>query len=246
MPKTELLEAVFSGITVSSSASVLDVGCQSADALKWIKAKYQIHSNMIGIDKRSKDFEDAETQKELGISLYQMNASEALSFPNDSFDFIFHCDTLECITDIDAHILEMHRVLKKDGIIVCVHRDWESIVFNGKNKALINKVVHGYANYLQAGWMDACDGWIGRRVWGYFNKTGLFDGDLSIYNSIETEYTESSRGWRYIHDMNAFIEPKGFLTEMEYAELIADMKETDARGAYLCVSPYYVFIGRKK
>ena len=188
-----------------------------------------------GINKQHRIFvyEDIKTQREFGVSLYQMNASEALSFPDDSFDLIFHCDTLECITDIDVHILELHRIMKKDGIIVCVHQDWESIVFNGKNKALINKVVHGYANFLQAGWMDACDGWVGRRVWGYFNKTGLFDGEILIYNSIETEYTELSRGWRYIHGMNSFIEPKGFLSEMEYAELIADMKETAASGEYL-------------
>jgi len=79
-----------------------------------------------------------------------------------------------------------------------------------------------------------------------FNKTGLFDGKIVIYNSIETEYTELSRGWRYIHGMNSFIEPNGFLSEMEYAELIADMKETAASGQYLWMSPYYVYRGKKK
>jgi hypothetical protein len=129
------------------------------------------------------------------------------------------------------------------GIIVCIHRDWESVVFNGKNKALINKAIYGYANFLQAGWMDDCDGWIGRRVWGHFNKTGLFYGSIKVYNSIETDFSEAHSGWRYMHDMNYFIEPNGFLTEGEYIELIEDMKTTYALGEYLCMSPYYIYTG---
>lgn len=77
-----------------------------------------------------------------------MNASQPLLFADNTFDLIFHKDSLECITDIDAHIKDLHRILKPGGLIICVHRDWESIVFNGTNKALINKAIHGYANFL--------------------------------------------------------------------------------------------------
>ena len=248
MLEPKLLEYFFSGVSLPENAAVLDVGCQSAATLKWIKKKYDLAGTLIGIDKYDKNFENAEAQREVGVSLLQMDASQPLDFPDERFDLIFHCNTLECITDIAAHILDLYRLLKKGGIIVCIHRDWESIVINGSNKDLINKTVHGYANFLQTGWMDACDGWIGRRVWGYFNGSGLFDGAVSVYNSIETEFTETSAagGWRYIHDMKYFLGPGGFLTEVEYAELIADMNETYARGQYLYVSPYYVYIGRKK
>ena len=246
MLEPKLLNAFFDGVSIAEDAAVLDVGCQSAAALKWLKEKYNLSGKLTGIDKQTKNFEDLETQNALGISLLQMNASKTLGFSDETFDVIFHCNTLECITDIASHMLELHRLLKKGGIIVCVHRDWESIVFNGRNKTLINKAVYGYANFLQAGWMDACDGWIGRRVWGYFNSTGLFESRIKIYNSIETEFTEDYGGWHYIHDMKYFLEPKGFLTEAEYTELIADMKETYTRGKYLCTSPYYIYTGRKK
>ena len=246
MLEPHMLETFFNGIDIASNAAVLDVGCQSAVALKWIKEKYHISGALIGIDKQAKHFEDAASLQGLGISLVQMNASVPLHFQDEAFDLIFHCNTLECITDIPAHIIDLHRILKRDGIIVCVHRDWESIVFNGSNKALINKAVFGYANFLQEGWMDACDGWIGRRVWGYFHQTGLFDGEISVYNRMETAFVESTVGWRFMHDMHAFLEPKGFLTEAEYRELIADMAETHARGEYLCMSPYYIYKGRKR
>ena len=236
----------FEGVNLSADAIVLDVGCQHAGGLKWIKEKYRITGKCIGIDKKSKNFEDIQTQKTLDISLLEMNASEPLSFTDNTFDLIFHKDTLECIPNIPAHISEIHRVLKPGGIIICIHRDWESIVFNGNNKTLINKAVYGYANFLQAGWMDDCDGWIGRRVWGHFNKTKLFDGSVKVYNSIETDFTKAHGGWHYIQDMNHFIEPKGFLTKSEYEELVENMKTSYACGDYLCTSPYYIYVGRKK
>jgi ubiquinone/menaquinone biosynthesis C-methylase UbiE len=242
----DLYEYAFDRVNLSASAVVLDVGCQHAGGLKWIKEKYHLMNECIGIDKRSINFEDAETQQALGVFLLEMNASEPLAFADNAFDLIFHKDTLECISDIAAHISEMHRILKPGGIIVCIHRDWESIVFNGNNKVLINKAIYSYANFLQAGWMDDCDGWIGRRVWGYFNKTGLFDGAVKVYNNIETDFTEEHSGWHYMHEMNYFLEPKGFLTKAEYAELIEDMKATYACGEYLCMSPYYIYTGRKK
>lgn len=158
MLKPKLLESFFKGINIPTNASVLDVGCQSAAALRWIKGNYNITGTLIGIDKQDKKFEDIETQKSLGVSLLQMNASEPLDFPDETFDLIFHCNTLECITDIAAHVLELHRVLKRGGTIVCVHRDWESIVFNGSNKVLINKAIFGYANFLQSGWMPVMVG----------------------------------------------------------------------------------------
>jgi SAM-dependent methyltransferase len=243
---TVLYTYAFHGIALPETAAVLDVGCQHAGGLKWIKERYHLTGQLVGIDKRGKNFEDARTQAALGITLLEMNAAEPLDFPDESFDLIFHKDTLECIPDIPAHIAQLHRVLKPGGVIVCVHRDWESLVFNGQNKALINKVIHGYANFQQASWMDACDGWIGRRIWGHFNKTGLFSGNVRIYNSIETEYHEQTGGWQYIHDMNNFLKPTGFLTKAEYEELLRDMEITQQRGEYLCMSPYYIYQGRKR
>lgn len=101
--------------------------------------------------------------------------------------------------------------------------------------------MNGYANYLQSGWMDSCDGWIGRRLWGYFQSSGLFDGTVDCYSSIETEYREGMYGWRYVQEMGQF----PFLTPEEYRGLLADMRSTADRRAYLFSLPYYIYKGKK-
>ena len=245
MFKQNVYDYIFSEIEILQHASVLDVGCLNAEALSFMKEKYNLTGELIGIDKRGKCFESSEQQSYLGVKLIEMNASEGLKFPDESFDFIFHKDTLECINDIDSHIKELHRILKKGGVIVCVHRDWESIVCNGSNKKLINKVIYEYANFLQSGWMDSCDGWIGRRLYGYFNKTGLFKSEVDLYNDIETEYVPGMRGYNYMQDMHDFIQPKGFLTQAEYDELLADLQNTYKKDEYLFSAPFYIYIGTK-
>ncbi|MCL2014028.1 MAG: methyltransferase domain-containing protein [Oscillospiraceae bacterium] len=90
----DLFTYAFEGICLPENAVVLDVGCQHAGGLKWIKEKYNLTSECIGIDKKGKNFEDAETQKALGVSLLEMNASEPLSFADNTFDLIFHKDTI--------------------------------------------------------------------------------------------------------------------------------------------------------
>lgn len=246
MFKQNVYDYIFNNVEIKQNASVLDVGCLNANALVYLKEKYNLSGKLIGIDKSNKNFESIEEQNKLGVNLTQMNASETLDFSDNSFDLIFHKDTLECITDIDSHIKELHRILKLRGQIVCVHRDWESIVCNGSNKKLINKAIYEYANFLQSRWMDNCDGWMGRRVFGYFNKTELFEGKIDCYNDVETEFVEGSRGFNYINDMHFFIEPNGFLTQIEFDELLADIKKTYQKGEYIFSAPFYIYVGIKK
>ena len=137
-------------------------------------------------------------------------------------------------------------MLKPDGMVVCVHRDWETIALNGSNKTLINKVIYEYANFLQSGWMDSCDGWIGRRLWGHFHRTELFDGTIDCYSKLETDYVPGQRGWSYVHNMDAFVGGSGFLTQVEYGELLDDVAATAARGEYLFSAPFYIYKGRKR
>lgn len=243
--KKSLLDTVFEDITLPPGATVLDVGCRDAKTLTAIKQRFPGCGALIGIDKRNHRFEPEEEQKRLGVRLIETDASK-LDFADSSFDLISHKNTLECIPDIPSHIRELHRMLKPGGRILCIHCDWESFVLNGSNKALINKVIYQYANTLQAGWMDACDGWIGRRLWGYFHSSGLFDGSADCYCEVETDYREGTHGYRYVRDMNDFTADGGFLTQAEYEELLADMQSASDRGEYLFSAPYYIYSGVKK
>ena len=43
--------------------------------------------------------------------------------------------------------------------------------------------------------MDDLDSWIGRRMYGFFNKSKLFESSVSVHNVIETEHKEGTFGY---------------------------------------------------
>lgn len=245
MSNLDVFEHVFEGVSIPKQAAVLDVGCRTPEALLFLKSRYGLGGKLVGIDRSSRLFPTEAAQRSLGIRLLPMDASLPLRFADQSFDLIFHKDVLECIPDIPAHLRDLHRLLKPGGRVVCVHRDWETLTVNGSDRPLIRKAVFRYANHLQSSWMDGCDGWAGRRLWGIFNASGLFGGRPGCFTEIETEYKEGTRGWDFLH---AFAEqgPDALLSKEEAARLLADMEQTAAHGEYLFASPFYYYIGEKR
>lgn len=59
----------------------------------------------------------------------------------------------ECVTDKEALVQEIGRILKPGGTVLCVNCDWDSVVYNGRDKDLIARAVHAYAVTKQ-GWME--------------------------------------------------------------------------------------------
>ena len=94
MFKQDLYDYIFKDIVLVQSADILDVGCLNGKSLTYLKEKYRLIGKLIGIDKNGKNFETKELQISKEIELIEMNASEALQFPDESFDLIFHKDTL--------------------------------------------------------------------------------------------------------------------------------------------------------
>ena len=126
-----------------------------------------------------------------------------------------------------------------------VNCDWDSISYNGENKDLIAKAVHAYAITKQ-GWMDDLDSWIGRRMYGFFNKSKLFESTVSVHNVVETEYSEGTFGYDLSMDISwLYKENTGALNEYEYNEFIGDLNVAQKEGIYIFTKPYYIYKGIK-
>ena len=130
-------------------------------------------------------------------------------------------------------------------MVICVNCDWESVAYNGENKALISKAIHTYAVTKQP-WMDDLDSWIGRRMYGFFNKSKLFENFVSVHNVVETEYSEGTFGYDLSMDIAWLHKEKtGALSEEEYDEFIETLKEAQNNGQYIFTKPYYIYRGVK-
>lgn len=241
---SSLNKAIFEQIDLPDHAVIADLGCRDAGFLLGLQKTFPNKiKEAIGVDINDRDFE--RFQYKQPIVLKVMNCAKKLEFDDNTFDFVFTKDMFECVTDKDFLVSEIYRILKPGGTVLCVNCDWDSIVYNGENKELISKAIHAYAVTKQS-WMDDLDSWIGRRMYGFFNKSKLFESTISVHNVIETEYKEGSFGYDLSVDIAwLYKENTGALCKEEYDEFIENLKVSQQEGSYIFSKPYYIYKGIK-
>ncbi len=241
---SSLYKAISEQIKLPDNAVIADLGCRDATfLLSFHRAFPNKIKTAIGVDINDKGFKNVKYNKP--IKLQVMNCSEKLEFADNTFDFVFSKDMFECVSDKDLLVREIHRILKPGGVVICVNCDWDSVVYNGENKALISKAVQAYAVTKQP-WMDDLDSWIGRRMYGFFNTSKLFDSSINVYNVIETEYKKGSFGYELSKDIAwLFKENTGALSKSEYDGFIYNLITANKEGNYIFSKPYYIYKGIK-
>ena len=242
---SSLNRAIYDLIELPDNAAIIDLGCRDAGFLTgFLDAFPDKIKTAVGADITDKGFKNIKYNKPVELKI--MDCSKPLPLPDSSFDFVFTKDMLECLKDKEAFIKEIYRILKKGGTVISVNCDWDSIVYNGKDKELISKALHAYATTKQ-GWMDDLDSWIGRREFGLFNKSGLFDSEIHVHSVVETEYREGFFGYDFSHHIGWLSqENTGALTEDEYKAFIGNLQKADDCGEYIFSKPYYIYKGIKK
>ena len=239
-----LFKTILEQIDLPDNAVIADLGCRDASfLLEFQRAFPDKIKSAVGVDVNSKGFKNVKYKKP--IKLKVMNCAKKLKFDDNTFDLVFTKDMFECITDKEFLVKEIYRILKPGGVVISVNCDWDSITYNGENKELIYKAVHAYAITKQ-GWMDDLDSWIGRRMFGYFNVSKLFESSVSVHNIVETEYVEGKFGYDLSMDI-AWLHKNdtGALTESEYNEFINNLKIAQKDGHYIFSKPYYIYKGIK-
>lgn len=247
-----LNEAIYELMNIPDHASVADLGCRNAGYLNGILNAFPGKvTKAIGVDVNDRNF--SVIQYHAPVELNVMNCAGKLDFPDNEFDLVFTKDLLECISDKSTFVSEINRILKPGGMVICVHADFDSVVYNGENQDLITKCIHAYAVTKQ-NWMDDIDAWMGRRIYGIFHNSGFFESSVFVHSVIETEYKEGMFGYEFSQNIGWLVgkssdwvegQNTGVLTKEEYNEFINNLMEADKKGNYLFSKPYYIYRGMK-
>ncbi len=240
-----LFKTISEQVDLPDNAVIADLGCKDATFLLAFEEAFPNKiKSAVGVDVKDKWFNNVEYTKP--IELMVMDCSKKLEFSDNTFNLVFTKDMFECVSDKDFLVSEIYRILKPGGVVISVNCDWDSISYNGENKDLITKAVHAYAITKQS-WMDDLDSWIGRRMYGFFNKSKLFESSVSVHNVIETEYTEGTFGYDLSLDIAwLYKENTGTLNEEDYNEFIVNLQSAQNEGHYIFSKPYYIYKGIKK
>lgn len=102
--------------TIEQNAKLLDFGCGPGDnALRFSRAGFKVS----GFDISDENIKNATTLFEINNSEanFVASPSESLPFANEEFDVVVGIDILHHV-DIEKSMIELKRILKKDGIAI--------------------------------------------------------------------------------------------------------------------------------
>ncbi|MEM1262486.1 MAG: methyltransferase domain-containing protein [Pseudomonadota bacterium] len=226
-----------------SNLHVLDIGCGQGSLLNHLAGVMGPTAKLIGIDSTDRplaiareSFPSLEFRKEKFI--------DRLSFEDNSFDLVVSVDTLECIPNKSVFLSEIFRVLKPGGTVLCAHWDWDTQVYNSENIQRVRTFVAAFADWKQ-GWMEAADGQMGRRLWGLFEGSGKFTGDIASFTLLETAYRAGEYGFDRLRDLSGLVKA-GSLDRVEYESFLTEMQDLAAERQYFYSVNSYIYVGKPR
>ncbi|HMN30388.1 MAG TPA: hypothetical protein PKE45_19715, partial [Caldilineaceae bacterium] len=133
--------------------------------------------------------------------------------------------------------------LKPQGKVLCAHWDWDTQVYASEQSELVRQCVHAFADWQQ-GWMETCDGMMGRKLWGVFQRSQYFAGRIEVFTLVETRYEPGQSGYDRLQDLKSLTK-SGALTLAAYQRIEQEMTRLAQCGEYFYSLNSYIYIGQK-
>ena len=243
--KSKLYEKAQSllGLPTGDIFNVLDFGCGCGEFLGSLEANINKDSTLIGIDSDATSLSKAKSSFP-SVDFRQDNFVDSLDFEDSLFDVVVTIDTIECIPDKSALLKEIHRVLKPGGQVLALHWDWDTQIYNVASKDLARRAVAAFSDWKQS-WMECADGQMGRKLWGLFEGSGLFQGKSDTFSLIETDYQPGRYGYDRAQDLAVLVDEGGF-DPSDYQNFCKELSESYASGQYHYTLTSFIYHGRRK
>lgn len=242
----DVYEHILSLLEAEAATSVVDLGCGRGEQLRMLGDSMTSGARLVGLDFRENVLEEARSAAgdDPRFVFLHHDMSEGLPFEDGELDRVLSVNALEAVSEKEPFVREVHRVLKPDGKLVCAHYDWASQLYDGPDKKLIRRIVEGSAE-SKLSWMTTNDGWMGRRLWGTFEATGLFEGRVDAYTHTSTRYEPGCHGWEWSRHFKGLIK-RGVVAHREYEAFIQGLEGLAARGRYFYAITMFSYVAEKR
>ena len=223
----------------------VDLGCGTGADVVSVAQRHTGRSlRFVGLDGSATSIDAARANAggDGRINFREHNLGTTLPLETASVDVAYSQNLVECLSDHEAFVREIARIVRPGGWLVMAHWDWDSQLFDGTDKARVRRLIHAFADWKQ-GWMDNADGWMGRRLWGTFNSTGLFKGTTYARVLTNTVYRESWFGHARAQDLRALVK-RNLASAEEYENFVAEQEVLSAEGRYFYAITGFAYVAQ--
>jgi SAM-dependent methyltransferase len=239
-------EWLLSLVDLPPAGVAADLGCGSGDDLLALAARHaDPAARFVGIDVSESSIARARVRAadDPRVTFIHHPLDRGVPLADGSVDAVFSHNLVECLPDPAAFAREVGRILRPGGAVVVAHWDFDSQVLNGTDRDAVRRLVHAFADWRQP-WMDHADGWMGRRLWGVFAPTGLFQGTVQARVMTNTTYAAPFYGHARIQDFGRMVR-KGLASAEDYERVLRDVEALSREGRYFYGITGFAYVGRR-
>ncbi len=228
--------ALTAAARLSAGEHALDVGSGTGVLANEMSRIVGTGGRVVGVD-RSDLMIGSSRSKYPDVTFVKGDAT-ALPVESASFQLVTSSQVLCFLHDVGAALLEMHRVLDHGGRVALLDSHWDSLVWNSRNPALMDRAVE----LLLEKYVDAR---LPARLSRYLREAGFVDIDRQVFNISNWDLTPDNYSAQTI----------GFIVPMMAASDAFDAKEQEAwldslrdvvrDGEYCFSLNRYIFTARK-
>lgn len=166
----------------------MDLGCGRGATLLALRDRLGPDVELVGVEKELPTLDES-LAADPNVRAVAADLREPLPFPDGIFEAALCHNTLECLTDKQAFLREVARVLRPGGHLLLSHTDFDTVVFNASDLELTRSLVHVNAD-TQEKWMDDSDGTIGRKLVAIARHSPFELVDTTAWVVLDTSFAE--------------------------------------------------------
>ena len=233
-------------VPVRGTGSVVDLGCgEGRDVAALAHTHGDASVRLIGLDVSEKKLAIAQerSRDDQRITFVHHDLNKTLPLESATIDVVFTSNLLECVAQQSHCVSEIARIVRPGGTVVAAHWDWDSQMFDGSDKDRIRGLIHAFADWQQP-WMAHADGWMGRRLWGLFASSGLFDGAVHARALINTAFQSPCYGHARAQEFQFLVE-HALASSEDVSWFLDEQAELSRQGRYFYCITGLAYVGTR-
>ncbi len=231
---------ILGALGLRAGMHALDVGCGTGDDVRAMAAIVGEGGAAVGVDVSEALLEEAKRRADAEGARVELRAGDAhaLPFADGSFDVVRTERVLQHVADPARVLAEMVRVARVGGRIAAAEPDWETLVVDVHDRAVVRRILNARGD-------RARNGWVGRRLAALFRDAQLADVGVSAETLIVTDLALADALFE-LRSSARQAAAEGAVSEGEAARFVAALEERAAAGRFFAATTGFVAVGTRR
>jgi len=238
--------SLFDRVSLGAGSRAIDLGCGPQGVLDLLSERVGSAGRVVGLERNRKPVEMAKRfVADRGLKNVEVVQGDATAtrLPGASFDLVHARLVLVNVPYVEAVIREMVRLARPGGVVASHEADYVSHFCDPPLPAW-DRLFEIFKAYSFANGIDL---FVGRRTHRLFREAGLVDIEVNpVIHVYPHGHNRRMIFWHFLQNVRDRVLEQELITESEFSELTAELKEHLDRPDTLVVSHLFFQVwGRK-